>query len=112
MAEVEIKAALDGAPEFVADAVERLAVSLGDAHPTVMLGRQAQASLAANPGEAVLVTEESLAAALHRAWPSGRNRPAGLALTAATILAALRAGAGARARVGAQAGAWAGRAAE
>jgi len=88
---VEIKAALDGAPEFVADAVEQLALSLGEAHPTVVAGRRIMASLAAIPDGAVLVTEETLAAAIHRAWPFRRNTPSGLGLSAASILAALRA---------------------
>jgi hypothetical protein len=91
MTGVDIQAALDGAPEFVADAVERLTVSLGETHPTVLLGRRVMASLVALPQDAVLVTEESLAAAMHRAWPFRRNTPTNLGLSAALILAALRA---------------------
>jgi hypothetical protein len=91
MAGVEIKAVLDGAPEFVAYAVEHLALSLGDAHPTVAAGRRIMASLDAIPDGAVLVTEETLAAAIHRAWPYRRNTGTAAALSAASILAALRA---------------------
>ena len=91
MPAVEIKTALDGAPEFVAYAVEHLASSLGETHPRVVAGRRIMASLDAIPKGAVLVTEESLAAAIHRAWPSGRMTARGLALSAASILAALRA---------------------
>lgn len=91
MTGVDIKAALDGAPAFVADAVEHLALSLGETHPTVVAGRRIMASLDAIPDGAVLVTEETLAAALHRAWPSRRITASGLTLSAATILAALRA---------------------
>ena len=86
-----MKAALDGAPEFIAYAVEQLGLSLGEAHPRVVAGRRIMASLDAIPDGAVLVTEETLAAALHRAWPSGRSTATGLALSAALILAALRA---------------------
>ena len=91
MTGVEIKAALDGVPEFVADAVGRLALSLGETHPTVVAGRRIMASLDAIPDRAVLVTEETPAAALHRAWPHRRNAATGLGLSAALILAALRA---------------------
>ena len=91
MAGVEIKAALAGAPEFVADAVAHLALSLGETHPTVVAGRRIMASLDAIPDGAVLVTEETLAAAIHRAWPHRRNTPTASILSAATILAALRA---------------------
>lgn len=87
----EIKAALDGAPEFVAIAVEHLASSLGETHPTVVAGRRIMASLDAIPDGAVLVTEETLAAAILRAWPYRRNTATGSVLSAATILAALRA---------------------
>jgi hypothetical protein len=76
MTGVEIKAALDGAPEFVAYAVA---------------GRRIMASLDAIPDGAVLVTEETLAAAIHRAWPYRPRTASGLALSAASILAALRA---------------------
>ena len=61
MPRFEITNALDGAPEFVAEA-----------------------------DGAMLVTEESLAAAIHRAFPARRNTESGLVLTAAVILAALR----------------------
>ncbi len=90
MAGIEIRAVLDGAPEFVSDAVEHLAVCLGEAHPTVVAGRRIMASLDAIPDGAVLVTEESLAAALQRAFPYRRNTATGLNLSAAVILAALR----------------------
>ena len=90
MAGVEFKSVLDGALEFVADAVEQLASSLGQSHPTVAEGRRIMASLAAIPQDAVLVTEETLAAAIHRAWPTRRNSSTGLVLSAASILAALR----------------------
>ena len=90
MAAVEVKAALDGAPEFVADAVEHLASCLGETHPTVLLGRRTMASLDAIPDNAVLVTEETLAAAIHRAWPYRPRTASGLTLSAASILAAVR----------------------
>lgn len=90
MARVEVKAALHGAPEFVAFAVEHLALSLGQTHPTVEAGRRIMASLDAIPDGAVLVTEETLAAAIHRAWPYRRNTATGSLLSAAVILAALR----------------------
>jgi hypothetical protein len=90
MAGVDIKAALDGAPEFVAYAVEQLASSLGETHPTVVDGRRIMASLDAIPDDAVLVTEETLAAAIHRAWPYRPRTATGLTLSAASILAALR----------------------
>jgi alkylhydroperoxidase/carboxymuconolactone decarboxylase family protein YurZ len=48
------------------------------------------ASLDAIPDGAVLVTEETLAAAIHRAWPYRRNTATASALSAASILAALR----------------------
>ena len=91
MTAVEVKAALDGAPEFIAEVVEHLASSLGETHPTVVAGRRIRASLDAIPDSAVLVTEESLAAAIHRAWPYRPKTATGLALSAASILAALRA---------------------
>jgi lysozyme family protein len=91
MTGVEIKAALDGAPEFIAYAVEQLAVSLGETDPAVVLGRRIMASLDAIPDGALLVTEETLAAAIHRAWPYRRNTGTRLVLSAASILAALRA---------------------
>ena len=91
MSGVEIRAALEGVPEFVADAVERLAPILGETHPTVMTGRRVMASLEAIPDDAVLVTEEMLTAAFQRAWPYRRNTPTGSALSAAVLLAALRA---------------------
>ena len=89
MTGVEIRAALDGAPEFVADAVDHLALSLGEAHSTVVAGRRIMASLDAIPSGALLVTEATLAAAIHRAWPSRRNTAKGLGLSAASLLAAL-----------------------
>jgi hypothetical protein len=88
---VEIRAALDGAPEFVAEAVEHLASCLGETHPTVLAGRRIMASLEAIPEGSVLVTEETLATAIHRAWPYRQKTASGLALSAASILAALRA---------------------
>lgn len=90
MPEVEIKTVLDGAPEFVADAVGHLSSCLGEAHPTVVAGNRIMASLDAIPDDAVLVTEETLAAAIDRAWPFGRNTAKNLTLSAALILAALR----------------------
>jgi hypothetical protein len=83
---------LDGVPAFVRTAVDHLSACLGDEHPVVAEGRRVMASLEAVPKDAVLVTEESLAVALQRAWPSSRNTPTGSALSAALILAALRAG--------------------
>ena len=91
MAGVEFKTVLAGAQEFLADAVEHLALRLGQSHPTIAEGRRIMASLAAIPEDAVLVTEESLAAAIHRAWPTRRNSSSALTLSAASILAALRA---------------------
>lgn len=91
MAQVDVEAALGGALEFVAEAVEQLAPYLGDAHPTVAAGRRVMASLAAIPEGAVLVTEDSLAAALRRAWPIRRQTPSATGLSAAVLLAALRA---------------------
>ena len=91
MSAVEIRAVLDEAHAFVADAVGLLASTLGETHPTVVTGRRVMASLEAIPGDAVLVTEETLAAAFHRAWPYRRNTPTGSALSAAVLLAALRA---------------------
>jgi hypothetical protein len=91
MAGVEIKAALVEAPEFVAEAVEHLRSCLGEEHPTVLAGRRVMASLAAIPDDAVLVTETTLAAAIHRAWPYRQKTQSNLALSAASIIAALRA---------------------
>ena len=91
MSGVDIGTALDGAAAFVADAVELLAPSLGESHPTVVAGRRVMTSLEAIPDDAVLVTEETLAAAFQRAWPYRRNTPTGSALSAAVLLAALRA---------------------
>jgi hypothetical protein len=87
---VEVKTALDAAPEFVAAAVAHLASCLGEDDPAVAQGRRAMAAIDSIPDGAVLVTEESLTAALHRAFPSRRNTESGAALSAATILAALR----------------------
>jgi hypothetical protein len=86
----EIKAALEGAPEFVAFAVEQLASSLGDTDPMVVAGRRVMTELDAIPEGAVWVTEETLAAAIHRAWPFRRNTPSTLGLSAALLIAALR----------------------
>ncbi len=90
MANVELKAVLDGVQEFVADAIVQLETFLGESHPTVQEGRRILAALEAIPDGAVLVTEESLAAALGRVWPIRRNSGTNLALSAATVLAALR----------------------
>jgi hypothetical protein len=92
MAGVEIETVLDGTPEFVADAVVHLAACLGEEHPTVLAGRRIMASLEDIPNGAVLVTEETLAAAIRRAWPISRANQSRLTLSAATIIAALRAG--------------------
>ena len=86
----DLQVALDGAPEFVAEAIEHLATTLGESHPTVEAGRRLLASLAAIPDDAAVVTEETLAAAIQRAFPARRNTPSNSSLTAATILAALR----------------------
>jgi hypothetical protein len=91
VAGVEVREVLDGAPEFVAEAVVQLSARLGDAHPTVVAGRRVMAALEAVPEGAVLVTEETLAAAIHRAWPYRPRTASGLALSAASIIAALRA---------------------
>jgi hypothetical protein len=90
MNQLEIRAVLDEAPAFVADAVAHLTVCLGQDHPTVVAGRRIVASLDAIPDGAVLVTEETLAAALQRAFPFRRNTATGAGLSAAVILAALR----------------------
>ena len=90
MSGVEIEAVLDGAPEFVASAVAHLSSCLGETHPTVVAGRRVIASLEAIPRGAVLVTEETLSAAIHRAWPYRQKTTSGLSLSAASILAALR----------------------
>lgn len=90
MTDIDIRAALDGARDFVAEAVEHLSSSLGEADPTVLAGRRVMASLAAIPDDAALVTEESLAAAMQRAFPTRRNTASNVSLSAATILAALR----------------------
>ena len=90
MAVVDIQVALDGVPEFVTAAVEQLSASLGEADPMIESGRRAIAALGAIPADAVLVTEETLAAAMHRAWPLRRNTPTGLGLSAALLIAALR----------------------
>ena len=83
---------LDETRGFVADAVEHLASELGEAHPMVAAGRRVMASLQTVPGDAVLVTAEDLAAAIQRAFPTTRNTSSNVALSAATILAALRQG--------------------
>jgi hypothetical protein len=90
MTRADIRTVLDGVPEFVASAVEQLALSLGQNDPTVLAGRRILASLAAIPDDAVLVTEQTLAAAIQRAWPYRQRTPSGLNLSAASILAALR----------------------
>lgn len=90
MTALDVAAALEGTPEWVAAAVERLAASEGESDPLVIAGRQVAASLDAIPRDAVLVTEDALAAALHRAWPSRRNTASSVGLSAAAIFAALR----------------------
>lgn len=90
MAAVDIEKALDGAAEFVAYAVEHLAAELGETHPKVVMGRRVQAALDAIPDGAVVVTEDALAIAIHRAWPFRRNTGTASALSAASLLAALR----------------------
>jgi len=90
MTGIEIDTALDGAPEFITEAIGELARTHGEAHPMVLAGRRILASLEAIPEGAVLVTEATLAAAIYRAFPARRNTETGSALTAATILAALR----------------------
>lgn len=89
---MEVRSVLDGVAEFIADAVDHLALSLGKEHPTVVEGRRILASLRTVPDGAVVITEETLAAALQRAWPYRRNTPAGMGLSAALIIAALRRG--------------------
>ena len=49
MSGVEIKTALDGAPEFNADAVAHLALSPGETHPSVVTGRRIMGALRAEP---------------------------------------------------------------
>jgi hypothetical protein len=85
-----MRTVLDGAPDFVDDAVEHLAACLGDSHRLVLTGRRVTASLTAIPAGSMLVTEESLAEAIRRAWPYRQKTPSGLALSAASIMAALR----------------------
>ncbi|MFI5227018.1 MAG: hypothetical protein ACHQ3P_10115 [Candidatus Limnocylindrales bacterium] len=87
---IEIETALDGAPEFNAGAVGVLVTTLGEDDPMVLAGRRILASLEAIPKGSVLVTEASLATAIHRAYPARRNTESASALTAATILAALK----------------------
>jgi hypothetical protein len=82
--------ALGGAQEFVDRAVEHLAACLGETHPLVGEGRRVGHSLAAIPADALLVTQESLAAAMQRAFPYRQRTASGVTLSAATILAALR----------------------
>jgi len=78
-------------PEFVADAVAHLAFSPGETHPPVVAGRRIMVSRDAIHDGAALVTEEALAAAIHRAWPCCPRTASGLGLSAALILAAIRA---------------------
>lgn len=86
----DLQVALDGAPAFVAEAIEHLATALGESHPTVEAGRRLLAALAEIPDDAAVVTEGTLAAAIQRAFPARRNTRSNSSLTAATILAALR----------------------
>jgi hypothetical protein len=90
MSGVDIKADLEGAPEFVAWALEQLAPGLGESDPMIETGRRVKAALNAIPDGAVLVTEERLARAVHRAWPLRRNTDATNAANAALLIAALR----------------------
>ena len=90
MSNVDIRVVLGGTPEFVASAVEQLASTLGISDPMVVAGRRVMAALDAIPDDAVLVTEETLAVALHRVWPYRRNTGRTLELSAAAIIAALR----------------------
>ena len=90
MTAIEIETALDEAPKFIAEAVGVLVMSLGENDPLVLAGRRVLASLEAIPKGSILVTEASLTAAIHRAFPARRNTDSASALTAATILAALR----------------------
>lgn len=86
----DLDAALVEASDFVTEAIEHLEATLGEDHPTVEAGRRVLAGLAEIPDGAMLVTEESLAAAIHRAFPARRNTGVNATLTAATILAAIR----------------------
>ena len=76
--------------DFVAEAVRLLASELGADHPTVAAGRRVLEALESLPGDAIVVTGEDLATAIHRAFPARRNTASNADLTAATILAALR----------------------
>jgi len=75
---------------FVAAAVSHLEPELGSDHPTVVAGRRVLEALESLPGDAIMVTGEDLATAIHRAFPARRNTASNADLTAATILAALR----------------------
>jgi hypothetical protein len=86
----DVRTASGGAQEFVDRAVEHLAACLGETHPPVGEGRRVGHSLAAIPADALLVTQESLAAAMQRAFPHRQRTASGVTLSAATILAALR----------------------
>jgi len=90
MAEIEVRAALEGVPEFVAEAIGHLVACLGEDHPSVADGRRARAALDALPRGTFMVTEESLATAIHRVWPYRRNTQSSMTLSAAAILAALK----------------------
>jgi hypothetical protein len=90
MALIHIETALDGAPGYIAEAVDVLIGTVGEEDRLVADGRRILASLGAIPPGSFLVTEASLAAAIHRAYPARRNTESASALTAATILAALR----------------------
>ena len=92
MTDLDLRSLLSDAHEFVDSATELLASNLGDTHPAVIEGRRIRSMLDALPGGAVLVTEETLAKAIHRAWPYRRTSASNLGLSAATLLAALRAG--------------------
>ena len=90
MTDTDIRTALDGARDFVAEAVDHLSSDLGEEDPLVVAGRRVLAALTEIPDDAAVVTEETLAAAIQRAFPARRNTPSNSSLTAATILAALR----------------------
>lgn len=87
----EVRETLDAASAFIADALEDLATRKGSDDPSVIAGRRVRLSLTRLSEEAVLVTEESLATAIGRVWPYRRNSGSQLSLSAAAILAALRA---------------------
>jgi hypothetical protein len=92
MAAVDARDAIDGVQAFVAFAAAHLATCLGAEDPSVAEGQRALEKLGAIRPDAVLVTPESLAEAMRRAYPVRRSTPEMMALTAASIIAALRTG--------------------